>query len=205
MSTLENRPNTALLVVDVQTGVVRDHRDAAPAAAAIDRRRHGTVPRDGGRSRGDAVRLAYTDTTRRRRSGGYPLPPGARDRGLWLLGDRGERRRVVCWDHSAAGREVYGRFHTRDRSRMALKCGVCPNQAFIPVSDDAIDRHLRGSSSSQARAADYVPRGPTLSSTRRPLSSRHEIINRNACWRSHGKQKPLPAVAGGSTGAASFT
>src|ERR1035438_1959360 len=26
-----------------------------------------------------------------------------------------------------------------------IKCGACPNQAFIPVSDDVIDRHLRGS------------------------------------------------------------
>jgi hypothetical protein len=25
-----------------------------------------------------------------------------------------------------------------------VKCGACPNQAFIPVSDDVIDRHLRG-------------------------------------------------------------
>lgn len=25
-----------------------------------------------------------------------------------------------------------------------VKCGACPNHAFIPVSDDVIDRHLRG-------------------------------------------------------------
>ncbi len=29
-----------------------------------------------------------------------------------------------------------------------IKCGVCPNQAFIPVTDESIKRHLRGSSSS---------------------------------------------------------
>jgi superfamily II DNA or RNA helicase len=37
-----------------------------------------------------------------------------------------------------------------------IKCGACPNQAFIPVTDDAIERHLRGSSSSHGRSADYV-------------------------------------------------
>ena len=37
-----------------------------------------------------------------------------------------------------------------------IKCGACPNQAFIPVSDDVIERHLRGSSSSHGRGADYV-------------------------------------------------
>ncbi len=37
-----------------------------------------------------------------------------------------------------------------------IKRGACPNQAFIPVSDDAIDRHLRGSSNSHRRGADYV-------------------------------------------------
>jgi hypothetical protein len=37
-----------------------------------------------------------------------------------------------------------------------IKCGVCPNQAFIPVSDDVIDRHLRGSPDSHGRGAEYV-------------------------------------------------
>jgi len=37
-----------------------------------------------------------------------------------------------------------------------IKCGACPNQAFIPVSDDVIDRHLRGSPDSHGRGADYV-------------------------------------------------
>jgi hypothetical protein len=35
-----------------------------------------------------------------------------------------------------------------------IKCGACPNQAFIPVSDDVIDRHLRGTPDSQGRGAD---------------------------------------------------
>jgi hypothetical protein len=37
-----------------------------------------------------------------------------------------------------------------------IKCGACPNQAFIPVSDDDIDRHLRGSPDSHGRGAEYV-------------------------------------------------
>ncbi len=34
-----------------------------------------------------------------------------------------------------------------------IKCGACPNQAFLPVTDDAVVRHLRGS---QNGRADYV-------------------------------------------------
>jgi len=36
-----------------------------------------------------------------------------------------------------------------------IKCGACPNQAFIPVTNDVIGRHLRGSTDSSGRA-DYV-------------------------------------------------
>lgn len=36
-----------------------------------------------------------------------------------------------------------------------IKCGVCPNQAFIPVTDDSIKRHLRGASSSNG-SRDFV-------------------------------------------------
>ncbi len=36
-----------------------------------------------------------------------------------------------------------------------IKCGVCPNQAFIPLSDSAIRTHLRGSRSDGKRV-DYV-------------------------------------------------
>ncbi len=37
-----------------------------------------------------------------------------------------------------------------------IKCGACPNQAFLPVSDDAVERHLRASPNSRGRGADYV-------------------------------------------------
>jgi len=34
-----------------------------------------------------------------------------------------------------------------------IKCGACPNQAFLPVTDDAIGRHLRGSTNASGRNA----------------------------------------------------
>ena len=34
-----------------------------------------------------------------------------------------------------------------------VKCGECPHQAFIPLSDDIIERHLRGG---DARSGDFV-------------------------------------------------
>ena len=34
-----------------------------------------------------------------------------------------------------------------------VKCGKCPHQAFIPLSDDIIERHLRGS---DARSGDFI-------------------------------------------------
>lgn len=37
-----------------------------------------------------------------------------------------------------------------------VKCGECPNQAFIPVSDEIIDKHLRGGDSLRASAAAFV-------------------------------------------------
>src|SRR3990170_876284 len=37
-----------------------------------------------------------------------------------------------------------------------VKCGECPNQAFIPVSDEVIENHLRGKDRMRPRAADFV-------------------------------------------------
>jgi superfamily II DNA or RNA helicase len=37
-----------------------------------------------------------------------------------------------------------------------VKCGECPNQAFIPVSDDIIEKHLRGGDSARASGGDFV-------------------------------------------------
>ncbi len=37
-----------------------------------------------------------------------------------------------------------------------IKCGECPNQAFIPLSDEIIERHLRGGESAQGSNSEFV-------------------------------------------------
>ena len=37
-----------------------------------------------------------------------------------------------------------------------VRCGECPNQAFIPVSDEIIERHLRGSDGASSLGDDFV-------------------------------------------------
>src|SRR5271167_783703 len=37
-----------------------------------------------------------------------------------------------------------------------VKCGECPNQAFIPVSDEIIERHLRGDHGGRSSSDDFV-------------------------------------------------
>ncbi len=37
-----------------------------------------------------------------------------------------------------------------------VKCGECPHQAFIPVSDDMIEKHLRGGDSLRSSTGDFV-------------------------------------------------
>jgi superfamily II DNA or RNA helicase len=37
-----------------------------------------------------------------------------------------------------------------------VKCGECPNQAFFPVSDEMIERHLRGGDKERLPASDFV-------------------------------------------------
>ncbi len=37
-----------------------------------------------------------------------------------------------------------------------IKCGECPHQTFIPVSDDTIERHLRGGDSLRSSTGDFV-------------------------------------------------
>ena len=41
-----------------------------------------------------------------------------------------------------------------------VKCGECPHQAFIPMSDEIIDRHLRGGDGSRAFVAGVYPMLP---------------------------------------------
>ena len=37
-----------------------------------------------------------------------------------------------------------------------VKCGECPHQAFIPVSDDIIEKHLRGGDNLRSSTGDFV-------------------------------------------------
>jgi len=37
-----------------------------------------------------------------------------------------------------------------------VKCGECPNQAFIALSDNVFASHLRGADPSRSSSADYV-------------------------------------------------
>ncbi|MGO8799495.1 MAG: TOTE conflict system archaeo-eukaryotic primase domain-containing protein, partial [Roseiarcus sp.] len=37
-----------------------------------------------------------------------------------------------------------------------VKCGECPHQAFIPVTDDIIEKHLRGGEGARASGGDFV-------------------------------------------------
>ena len=55
----------------------------------------------------------------------------------------------------AMPRRVRTNGHTGICGKPKIKCGVCPNQAFIPVSDEVIKRHLRGYVSSSNRR-DFV-------------------------------------------------
>lgn len=37
-----------------------------------------------------------------------------------------------------------------------IKCGECPHQALIPVSDEVIERHLRGGTGHRSGADDFI-------------------------------------------------
>ena len=55
----------------------------------------------------------------------------------------------VRWENSMKGRSGYAPACANEWvkgicGKPQVKCGECPNQAFIPVSDDVIARHLRG-------------------------------------------------------------
>ena len=56
MSTLENRPNTALLVVDVQTGVVKDAHEGSAVVANV-----GSLVEKARRERVPVVWVQYSD------------------------------------------------------------------------------------------------------------------------------------------------
>jgi hypothetical protein len=55
----------------------------------------------------------------------------------------------VRWDNRKTGRSGYAPACANEWAKgicgkPQVKCGECPNQAFIPISDDVIEKHLRG-------------------------------------------------------------
>ncbi len=61
----------------------------------------------------------------------------------------------IRWDNAKSGKSGYAPACHNEWQRglcekPRIKCSVCPNQAFIEVSDDLIERHLRGPTSAGA-------------------------------------------------------
>jgi superfamily II DNA or RNA helicase len=70
----------------------------------------------------------------------------------------------VRWENQKAGRSGYAPACANDwvkgicgkRAKPPIKCGECPHQAFIPVSDDIIEKHLRGRDPLRSSAGDFI-------------------------------------------------
>lgn len=67
----------------------------------------------------------------------------------------------VRWENSGTGRTGYAPACRNEWVRGVcekpqVKCGECPNQAFIPVSDDIITSHLRGKDAARRGDASFV-------------------------------------------------
>ena len=64
----------------------------------------------------------------------------------------------VRWENAKSGRAGYSPAGSNEWvkgvcRKPKVKCGECPHQAFIPPSDETIERHLRGR---DARSGDFV-------------------------------------------------
>jgi superfamily II DNA or RNA helicase len=67
----------------------------------------------------------------------------------------------VRWVNAKTGRSGYAPACANEWvkgicGKPQVKCGECPNQAFIPVSDEVIERHLRGEHRTQRLGTDFV-------------------------------------------------
>jgi superfamily II DNA or RNA helicase len=67
----------------------------------------------------------------------------------------------VRWENSVSGRSGYAPACRNEWVRGVcdkprVKCGECPNQAFVPISDDIIASHLRGKAAAGRVNAPYV-------------------------------------------------
>jgi superfamily II DNA or RNA helicase len=67
----------------------------------------------------------------------------------------------VRWENAKTGRSGYAPACANEWvkgvcGKPQVKCGECPNHAFIPVSDEVIERHLRGEHRMQRLGAGFV-------------------------------------------------
>ncbi|ESX62672.1 type III restriction endonuclease subunit R [Mesorhizobium sp. LSHC420B00] len=67
----------------------------------------------------------------------------------------------VRWENRKAGRSGYAPACANEWvkgicGKPRVKCGECPRQAFIPVSDDVIENHLRGATGSRRGSENFV-------------------------------------------------
>lgn len=67
----------------------------------------------------------------------------------------------VRWENRKAGRSGYAPACASEWAKgicgkPRVKCGECPKQAFIPVSDDVIENHLRGATGSRRGSENFV-------------------------------------------------
>ena len=69
----------------------------------------------------------------------------------------------IRWDNRKTGKGGYAPACANEWvkgvcNKPRVKCGECPNQAFIPVSDEIIERHLRGDHGGRSSSDDFVAR-----------------------------------------------
>ncbi|MHB8624478.1 MAG: TOTE conflict system archaeo-eukaryotic primase domain-containing protein, partial [Sulfuricaulis sp.] len=67
----------------------------------------------------------------------------------------------VRWENRNTGKSGYAPACANEWMRGVcgkpqVKCGECPNQAFIPLSDSVIASHLRGTDPGRSGSADFV-------------------------------------------------
>ena len=71
----------------------------------------------------------------------------------------------VRWENAKTGKAGYAPACANEWIRgicgkPRIKCGECPHQAFTPVTDEIIDKHLRGGDGRQAFVAGVYPMLP---------------------------------------------
>jgi superfamily II DNA or RNA helicase len=67
----------------------------------------------------------------------------------------------IRWENQKTGKAGYAPACSNEWvkgicGKPQVKCGECPHQAFIPVSNEVIDKHLRGGKSQRSPTADFV-------------------------------------------------